>query len=161
MRSRAYRSARLALGFFLFLLIEPTRCSVPPINAQFAHLLPAIVITEGETTQGYPYMFGGVSSNEREVIEARAKDYNLRLVFAEKSGAYLSGVMVVLATAKGAEIISIATEGPWFYIQLPPGSYSVKASFAGDTKQIKNVRVVNDRSIRQIFTWDLGEQSEP
>lgn len=62
MRTRVYRSARLALGVCLFLLMEPTRCGVPPINAQFAHLLPAIVITEGKTRQGYPYLFGGVSS---------------------------------------------------------------------------------------------------
>jgi hypothetical protein len=85
----------------------------------------------------------------------------LKLVFAEKSGAYLSGVMVVLATARGAEIISVATNGPWFFIQLPPGNYSVKASLAGDAKQIKNLRVAKDRSIQQVLTWDLGEQPQP
>jgi hypothetical protein len=161
MRSRWFLSACGALGLFLFFSMEPTRCGVPPIHAQGARLLPAIIITEGETTQGYPYLFGGVSSNEREVMEARAKDYNLRLVFAAKSGAYVSGVMVVLATANGAEIISVATTGPWFYIQLPPGNYSVKASIGGDTKQIKNLRLVKDRSLQQILTWDLGEQAEP
>ena len=149
------------LGLVLFILLEPTRCGVPTLHAQSAHLLPAIVITEGATTQGYPYMFGGVSSNEREVMEARAKDYNLRLVFAAKTGAFLSGVMLVVATASGAEIISVATNGPWFYIQLPPGNYWVKARFGEETKQVKNLRVVKDRSMQQNFTWDVGEQPEP
>lgn len=161
MRSQLYRSARWVLGLFLLVLIEPSRCGVPPINGQAAHIPPAIVVTEGETSQGYPYLFGGVSSNEREVMEARAKGYNLKLVFAEKSGAYLSGVTVVLATARGAQIVSVATDGPWFFIQLPPGNYSVKASLAGNAKQIKKLRVAKDRSVQQIFTWDLGEQPEP
>jgi hypothetical protein len=158
---RSYRSVCSVLGLVLLILLEPARCGVPPIHAQSAHLPPAIVITEGATTQGYPYMFGGVSSNEREAMEARAKDYNLRLVFAAKSGAYLSGVMLVLTTANGAEIISVATNGPWFYIQLPPGSYSVQARFGEQTKQVKNLRVIKDRSMQQNFTWDLGEQPEP
>ena len=162
MCSQVHRSARRTLGLFLLLvLIEPTRCGVPPIQAQIAQFPPAVATNEGVTTQGHPYLFGGASSNEREVMEARAKDYNLKLVFADKSGAYLSGVMLVLATAQGAEIISVATNGPWFFIQLPPGNYSVRATFGGDTKQIKSLRLVKDRSVQQTLTWDLGEQPEP
>jgi hypothetical protein len=149
------------LGLVLFILIEPVRCGVPQIHAQNTGLLPAMVITEGVTPQGYPYMFGGISSNEREVMEARAKDYNLRLVFAAKSGAFLSGVTLVLTAATGAEVISIATTGPWFYVQLPPGTYSAKATFGEQTKQVRNLRVVKDRAVQQVFNWDVREQPEP
>lgn len=31
MRSQLYRNALWKLGLFLFLLIEPTRCGVPPV----------------------------------------------------------------------------------------------------------------------------------
>ena len=57
------RNGRLAIAFLGFLLIEPTRCGVPPIQAQIAQFPPAIVITEGVKTQGHPYLFGGVSSD--------------------------------------------------------------------------------------------------
>jgi hypothetical protein len=146
MRSRWYGSARAALALFLLILLEPARCGVPPINAQSADLLPAIVITEGATPQGYPYIFGGVSSNEREAMEARAKDYNLRLVFAAKSGAYLSGVMLVLTTANGAEIVSVATNGPWFYIHSAAG----KLFGAGTLRRTDQAGEKSARHKRQI-----------
>jgi hypothetical protein len=130
----------------------------PAAQALAAQFPPAIVITEGKTGQGFPYLFGGISSDEREAMEERAKGYNVKLVFAEKRGAFISGVTLVIATAKGAEIVSLATEGPWFYIQLPPGNYSVKATFTGETKQIRNLTVPKDKKVQQGLIWDLGEQ---
>ena len=65
---------------------------------------------------------------------------------------------VVIAAAKGAEITSLTTEGPWFYIQLLPGDYSVKATFKGETKQIKNLSVPKDKKVQQSLIWDLDEQ---
>jgi hypothetical protein len=140
--------------------LEPTRCGLQPVTGQAAEIPPALAITEGKTSQGYPYLFGGVSSNEREAMEQRAKDYNLRLVFAEKTGPYVAGVTIVLATGKGGEILSIATDGPWFYIQLPPGIYEVKATFQGQTKQIKSVNVVSNKTLQQTLIWDLGEKPQ-
>jgi hypothetical protein len=134
---------------------------VPPITGHAAEIPPAMVITAGKTNQGFPYLFGGVSSNEREAMEERAKDYNLKLVFAEKSGPYLSGVSVALASVKGGEILAIATDGPWFYIQLPPGTYGIKATYKGETKQAKSVQVTKDKPVQQTFIWDLGEKPEP
>jgi hypothetical protein len=131
------------------------------MHAQVTDLAPAIIITEGKTSHGYPYLFGGVSSNEREVMEQRGKAYNVKLVFAEKRGAFISGVSVVLADGKGAEIVSLATDGPWFYIQLPPGSYTARATFKGETKQIKDLRVPKDKVVQQVFVWDLGEPATP
>jgi hypothetical protein len=156
---RLTRSALWAFGL-LALSLEPTRCGLQPVTGQAAEIPPAIVITEGKTTQGFPYLFGGVSSNEREAMEKRAKDYNLKLVFAEKNGPYLSDVGVALASVKDGEIFAMAINGPWFYIQLPPGTYQAKATFKGQTKQIKNLRVTKDKPAQQTFIWDLGEKPE-
>jgi hypothetical protein len=158
MHGRLIRNARWAAALFITLTLEPTRCGTPPINA--AEFPPAIVITEGKTSQGFPFLFGGISSNEREVMEQRAKSYNLKLVFAEKNGSFLSGITVVVTSMKVGEIVSIATDGPWFYMQLPPGTYRVTAIFKGQTKQINNL-VIKDKTVQQIFTWDLAERPEP
>jgi hypothetical protein len=155
------RNARWAAGLVLVLLPEPTRCGLPPVTGHAAEIPPALIITEGKTTQGFPYLFGGVSSNEREAMEQRAKEYNLKLAFAEKSSPYLSGVTLALASARGGEILSIATNGPWFFIQLPPGTYEVGATFKGEMKQIKNLNVAANKSLQQTLIWDLGEKGEP
>ena len=158
MQSDVLLKARWVWVMFILLSMEPMRCGVPTTKAVAAQFPPAIIITEGKTSQGFPYLFGGVGSDEREAMEERAKGYNLKLIFAEKRGAFISGVTVVIASAKGAEIASLMTEGPWFYIQLPPGDYSVKASFKGETKQIINLSVAKDKRVQQGLIWDLGEQ---
>ena len=158
MQSHLIYKARWVLALFLLLSLEPMRCGMPTTNAVAAQFPPALIITEGKTSQGFPYLFGGVGTNEREAMEERAKGYNVKLVFAEKRGAFISGVTVVIASAKGTEIASLNTDGPWFYIQLPSGDYSVKATFKGDTKRIKNLSVPKDKMIQQGLIWDLGEQ---
>jgi hypothetical protein len=158
MSTNFVRSGRFALVLWFGLLLEPTRCGLPPVTGEAAEIRPAIVITEGNTKQGFPYLFGGVSSNEREAMEERAKDYNAKLVFAEKKGPYLSGVRVTLSSAKEGEILDLVTEGPWFYIRLPEGTYDIRASFKDETKQIKNINVTKDKRVQQIFIWDLGTQ---
>ncbi|HWP24295.1 MAG TPA: carboxypeptidase-like regulatory domain-containing protein [Candidatus Binatia bacterium] len=146
------------------LLVEPTRCAgPPPVTGQAAELPPALGITEGKTAQGFPYLFGGISSNEREAMKerAKAKGYNVKLIFAEKSGPFIAGVTVVIADAKGAEMASVETDGPWFYIELPPGAYSLKATFKGQTREIRRRSVPKNKTVEQTFVWDLGEGREP
>lgn len=139
-------------SIFLPMGLGDALCQLPA-----AQLTPAIVIAEGKTSQGFPYLFGGVGTDEREALEERAKGFNVKLIFAEKHGSFVSGVTVAMATAKGAAIIALKTEGPWFYIQLPPGEYSVKATFNGETKQIKNLTVPKDKKVQHGLVWDLGE----
>ena len=160
MRSVRNRSRWWFFGLLWAFFLEPSRCGVQPVVAESAQIPPAIVITEGKTDQGYLYMFGGVSSNEREVLESRAADFNLVLVFAEKSGPYLSDVQLRLASAKSGHILAIVVDGPWFYIQLPPGAYDVTATFNGQVRQAKNLRVAKDKLTKHTFVWDLGEKPQ-
>jgi len=140
----------LGLGFFSF--------GTPAAESASGSLPPAIAITEGKTRQGFPYISGGVSTDEREAMEKEGKAYNVKLSFAEKRGPYLSDVKLVIEGSKGTEIINTVTNGPWFYIQLPAGSYTVKATFNDKTREIKRLDVQKDKPVRQTLTWDLGEQ---
>ena len=151
----------LGVGYVVVLLLvlssEPLRCGKPRVEISAAEFPPAIMITQGKTTQGLPYLTGGVSSEERAILEASGKAYNVQLTFAEKGGAYLSDVNLVVTDAKAGEIIAITTNGPFFYIQLPPGNYGVSATFKGELKKIKSFIVGKDKTVRQTLVWDLGE----
>jgi hypothetical protein len=135
-------------------------CGVPTTDAIAAETLSGIMIIEGKTEQGFPYISGGVSTNEREIIETAGKSYNVKLSFADKRGPYLSEVRLVIEGAKGARIISITTPGPMFFIQLPPGNYAVKATFNGETKEIKRLEVAKDKMIQRTLVWALVEMVE-
>jgi hypothetical protein len=142
----------------LALAFDPLRCSRPTTQAVAAEFPPSIIVTEGKTAQGYPYLSGGVGSDEREAMEERGKAFNLKLAFAEARGPFLADVRVVIADAKGVEIFSVDSAGPWFYIELPPGRYNVKATYKGQTKELRNVPVPRDKAAKRTLAWVLGEE---
>ena len=125
-----------------------------------AELGPVIMVTEGQSPQGFPYMHGGVGSDERESMEQRGKSYNVKFSFAEKRGAYLAGVKTVLEGEQGTEIVNLISDGPWFYIQLLPGTYNLKATFGPKTNEIKAFKVSEDKKINRTLTWDLGAEAD-
>lgn len=112
-------------------------------------------IIKGATKEGFPYMSGGVGTGAREIMQRWGGNYNLKLTFAESSGNYLADVKLILEDANGKEIISTMANGPWFYIQLPPGNYTAKADFEGETKQIKDLRLAKAGRVTRLLHWDL------
>ena len=115
-------------------------------------------IVRAETDQGIPYMTGGVGIDEREQMESWAQDYNLKLSFAEKSGVYLADVGVVVEDRRGKQLLNMTANGPWLYLQLPSGDYTIKATVNGETQQIKNVQLQNDGHVTRIVRWDLPQE---
>lgn len=75
------------------------------------------------------FFSAGVGITERQAIYASYPPYALKLVFAEESGAYLTGVAVTILDAEGTRILEVPlahVTGPWLFIDLPPGaSYTV------------------------------------
>ena len=116
--------------------------------------------TAATTRAGYPYMAGGVSIDERQLMAELGDSFNLKLTFTEKSGIYLADVGLIITNQNGEAVVNTSSGGPWFYIQLPPGKYDVKASFAGRTKRISNIPVSKSRQISRIFHWDLPSEPE-
>ena len=116
--------------------------------------------TAATTRAGYPYMSGGVSIDERQLMAELGDNFNLKLTFAEESGIYLADVGLVITKQSGEEVVNTSAGGPWFYIQLPSGKYDVKASFAGRTKRISNIPVSKSQQISRMFHWDLPSEPE-
>lgn len=94
------------------------------------------------TYHGISYVAGGVGLGERGAMRQIAKDYNLRLSFAEKgSGTYLADVKVAIRDGKGRLVLDAVSDGPWFFAKLPPGKYRVTAAENGKTQsRIADVR---------------------
>ena len=69
------------------------------------------------------YVSGGIGEDSRERMKAFSAAFNLKLLFAYKSGSYMSDVDVVVADAKGKPLIKASSEGPIFMARLPAGAY--------------------------------------
>jgi len=98
------------------------------------------------------YVSGGVGDDSIGRLNALAADFNLKLVFAMKSGDYVSDVKVTIANAAGKTLVDTTSEGPWFLTKLPAGNYQIVATFAGNTEK-RTIAVGADKLKTVDFRW--------
>jgi len=90
----------------------------------------------GKTSQGWPYVVGGVSEEERQDMKASTTSHNLWVITAAAgSGAYLADVEIILRNSKGIIQHQQKLEGPWYLLQVPPGRYILEAHYRGERIQ--------------------------
>ena len=119
-----------------------------------AALVPVANASSDEVvrTGGVSYVSGGVGTDSIDRLSSLARDFNLKLVFAMKSGNYVSDVKVTIANAAGKTLLDTTSEGPWFLAKLPAGNYQIAATFAG--KAEKRTIAVGAAKLRTVdFRW--------
>lgn len=132
----------LSYGFVAILLGSASFLTLAGNNAE----------TIAQTPGGISYVSGGVGEKSLDRLNSMAGEFNLKLVFAMKSGEYVNDVSVVIADAKGKTILETVSEGPWLLARLPAGNYRIVASFAG--KSEKRQAAVSASKLRTIdFRW--------
>ena len=100
-----------------------------------------------------PYISGGVGADAREELLAKEKEYNLKIIAAEKSGDYLADVKVVIESAKKERVLDTTMEGPILLAKLAPGTYTVRATSDGQTLT-RTVTIPAQGLRRADFRWD-------
>jgi len=98
------------------------------------------------------YVSGGIGDEERDEIRARERNFNLKLLFTERNGAYLGDVDVVLLNPKGDTVFDAKSVGPFLLMRLPGGSYAIKASMNGQTQQRRLSITARGRQ-DAVFRW--------
>ncbi len=90
-----------------------------------------------QASQKYETVSGGVTGEERAELDASQRGKSVKLVFAATNGEYLGDVMVTIKTAKGEEISNFKADGPYVFIALPAGTYSLTAVAGAETRTQK------------------------
>jgi len=103
---------------------------------------------EAGKEQGIPFMTGGVGKGERAEMKRLSKAYNLKIVLAAKSGAYLANVPVMIFDQSGKQLLKLYSNGPWVYLLLPEGQYTVKDNHEGQDME-KTVHVAE--GLEEVF----------
>lgn len=101
------------------------------------------------------YVSGGVGYGERTGLRAMRHEFNLRAVFAVKhAGDYLADVRVTLRSDRdNKQVLSAVARGPWFYVRLAPGRYTLSATYEGRTLT-RRVMVPGSGQVQTYLYWE-------
>jgi hypothetical protein len=113
-------------------------------------------VVSGKTANNVEYMSGGVGIDERQQMQMKAKDYDLKLSFADRRGEFISDVKVIIDDRHGKELVNLTTAGPWLFVELPTGNYELKATFAHHTEEIEDIHVSQGHPAARLLHWDTN-----
>ncbi|MCB1823988.1 MAG: carboxypeptidase regulatory-like domain-containing protein [Candidatus Competibacteraceae bacterium] len=114
--------------------------------------LPPGDLIQVQDYRGIRYASGGVGESERAELNALSGQFNLRLLFAmQGSGDYLADIKVIIVDKRGETVLSAASNGPWFYAELPPGTYTVEVSTPDQTQ--RQPVTIGARQSQLNFYW--------
>jgi hypothetical protein len=101
-----------------------------------------------------PFVSGGAGADERADLEAKQADYNLKIVVAATSGDYLADVWIVIDSSARKGLLEAKMEGPILLAKLPPGTYTIKATY-GPSTQTQTVSVPGQGLREASFRWPV------
>jgi hypothetical protein len=82
------------------------------------------------------HISGGVGLEEQETFRARRGEFNLRLVFAHANGEYIADVETLVAEEHdGHVVLKLVSDGPFVFMKLNPGRYTLAATYRGRTQR--------------------------
>jgi hypothetical protein len=99
------------------------------------------------------YFSAGVGLDERRAIYP---SFSLKCVFASKPKPYLARVSVTIRDQKGKVVLTVPSErvtGPWLFVDLPKGTYSLTATRLDGTDIAKTVTLGEGKTTVAQFRW--------
>jgi hypothetical protein len=124
----------------------------PPPPPPVANQAPLPSGPQPQQQGNVTFVSGGAGDEDRAALKQMESQYNLRLLFVERSGNYLANIAVTLADARGNAVLDTIAEGPIFYAHLPPGRYKLTVSNHGQS-QSRDVIIGSREAVHQDFYW--------
>lgn len=125
---------------------------VTPIAASGVFAAEHMEMFEVEKVNQIEYVSGGIGKGERDALKKMEKNFDVKFVFAMEKGNYLSKVVTVIEDSGGKDLLHTVSDGPWLYVKLPNGAYTVSAVHE-DEKMTRKVKVDNGGLQVVRFTW--------
>ncbi len=113
-----------------------------------------ITLTAPAWAADVPFISGGAGADERADLQAKEKDFNLKIVAAATSGDYLADVWIVVESAAKKNLLETKMEGPILLAKLPPGAYTIKATY-GPSTQTQTVNIPGQGLREAAFRWPV------
>jgi hypothetical protein len=135
------RASRLLPRLVLAISALLSSWMVPDLASGRKPQLRDIGIRSGKTETGCHYMNGGLVFDEQKTMERRSAAYNLKMVFAPRSGTAIAPVLLVIGHNESSRVEKLVLRAPWFYIRLPSGGYTIMARIENTIIVLTNVEI--------------------
>ena len=117
----------------------------------FAQADPGAPPPQVRSANGIDYVNGGAGEEARDAMARMQPGFGLKLVFSNASGEYLVADHVAVKGRAG-EVFDVDGAGPMLLVKLPPGDFTVIASYEGKTEQ----RAVKVGAGTRTLNWRFG-----
>ncbi len=108
------------------------------------------------------YVNGGIGDGQTRYMKSIAKNWSMRIMFSQlKADEFISGVNLLITDNRNATFLQLDSAGPLTYVQLPPGSYRVTASFEGQSQARKVVIGGKNNKSDLHFHWKGIVKNDP
>ncbi len=107
------------------------------------------------------FVTGGIGDDEKQAIEASKADYNLHVMSASNSGAFVGEARVRITRKKGNEsetMLSIIS-GPLLYVRLPAGTYLLEATLGEQSKRQSFTVAAKGKPAHVHLGWKVAATS--
>ena len=101
---------------------------------------------------GVLYVSGGIGEAELDWIKHSGREFGLRLLLAERTGAYVAGVHVQISDRQGKTMLDIADAGPYLLAKLPTGTYRIDATYEG-RRQSRQIHLRDGQPVNMSVLW--------
>jgi hypothetical protein len=105
-----------------------------------------------------PFVNGGITSDEADVMRQQAARYPLEITLARRGetpgrNEFIADAQLRVIDSAGRVVLERGDTGPIFLASLPDGTYTLEATFNGQTKT-QQVHVSGGRHAQVTFLWD-------
>jgi len=141
-----------AIAALVFALSGAAVAIAEPMSADALPSAPPEVQHSGQVA----VLNGGAGQEEVAWFKSQAAQYPLQVVISGRGGEY--GVADTLTVKRGnEEVVSVPEAGPWVMMALPPGRYTVEATFEGRTE--RRMVQVPDKGVQRL-NWSTAKASD-
>jgi hypothetical protein len=98
------------------------------------------------------FVSGGVGLDESTALRRARRQWPLSLLFTGPQSAYVANVKVQITGANNASVLDTTSHGPYMLVRLPPGRYTVNATYSDVTRR-QTVNVRGNGSAHATFSF--------
>lgn len=148
MRIRLFSLLLLASTPALAQTHDTTQVLTPVLHdpgfAQGGDAIPALPL-EVMKSGTISYINGGIGDEELAQFKQQSAQYNLHLMLSATNGDYVSNIHVRVLDSAGAPLLDVPESGPYLYVALPAGSYTLETTNPGEPAKTEGFTITTKK----------------